>query len=340
MTFERPDLLVLIPIFLGALGVGVGIQWRRGVRLVSAYGGPVAARRLLRRSLETAPTARASVLFLATVGLVVAAAGPTRQDSGEVEPATPVDLIVAIDVSHSMTATDVEPSRITRAREALDRIIDAGVADRLSLTLFADWPYGLVPLTDDADVVSFFSHWVAPDLVSTRDQGTSIAALIGYSRNVWEARPRNEGQPIVLIISDGEAHGLDPEVLDSVAVASEAGIRVWTAGIGTAEGAPLFVAGSEGAPLLDADGRPVLAEYGPELLRAMADRGSGEFFDVSSDAGMRSLIGSLRRQGGPGDGPGDVPTDLVFWLVLSCIVLLVADAVLDSGVRHRRRSPT
>jgi hypothetical protein len=55
---------------------------------------------------------------------------------------------------------------------------------------------------------------------------------------------------------------------------------------------------------------------------------------------MRSLIGSLRRQGGPGDGPGDVPTDLVFWLVLSCIVLLVADAVLDSGVRHRRRSPT
>jgi Ca-activated chloride channel homolog len=340
MTFERPDLLVLIPMFLVALGVGVGVQWRRGVRLVAAYGGPVAARRLLGRSLETVPAARTSVLFLAAIGLVVAAAGPTRQDSGEVEPSTPVDLIVAIDVSHSMTAADVQPSRIARARETLDRIVDAGVADRLSLTLFADWPYGLVPLTDDANVLAFFSPWVAPELVSTRDQGTSLAALIGYSRSVWEARPRNEGQPIVLIISDGEAHGLDPEVLDSVAVAADAGIRIWTAGIGTAQGAPLFVAGSEGAPLLDVDGRPVLAEYGPDLLRAMADRGSGEFFDISGDAGLRSLIGSLRRQGGPGDDPGDVPADPVFWLILSCIVLLVADAVLDSGVRHGRRSLT
>jgi len=336
MTFERPDLLMLVPMALLLLTVAVGLQWRRGVRLVKAYGGPAPARRLLGRRLETIPAARMTVLVLAATGLVVAASGPTRQDSGEVEPATPVDLIVAVDVSHSMTAADVLPSRIARAREVLDRIIEEGVTDRLSLTLFADWPYGLVPLTDDADVISFFSPWVAPDLVSTRDQGTSLAALVGHTRSVWEARPRNEGQPIVLIISDGEAHGLDPAVLDSVTVAVGAGLRIWTAGVGTAGGAPLFVAGSEGAPLLDTDGGPVVAEYGPDLLRAMADRGSGEFFDVSTDGGIRSLIGSLRSERGAAESSGEIPTDPVFWLLLLCTALLVADAILDSGARSRR----
>jgi Ca-activated chloride channel family protein len=340
MTFERPELLVVIPAAVTILLLAIVLQWRRGVRLVRAYGGSEPARRLLGRRLEVFPAARTLVLILVGSGLALAAAGPARESAGPVEPPTPVDLIVAIDVSHSMTAADVDPSRIARAREALDRILEEGVADRVSLTLFADWPFGLVPLTDDADVISFFSPWVAPELVSTRDQGTSLAAVVGHTRTVWEDRPRNDGEPIVLIISDGEAHGMDPDVLDSVAVATEAGMRIWTAGVGTPQGAPLFVAGSEGAPVLDTDGSTVIADFGPELLQSMADRGDGIYHDISTDGGIRSLVSALRREGGPSDTTADLPTDPVFWLFLACLGLLIAEAGLDSSVLHRRARST
>jgi Ca-activated chloride channel family protein len=336
MTFERPDLLVVVPAVVTILLLAVVLQWMRGVRLVRAYGGSEPAQRLLGRRLESFPVARTLVLVLVGSGLALAAAGPSRESSEPIEPPTPVDLIVAIDVSHSMTAADVDPSRVARARDALDRILEEGVADRVSLTLFADWPFGLVPLTDDADVISFFSPWIAPELVSTRDQGTSLAAVFGHTRAVWEARPRNDGEPIVLIISDGEAHGSDPDVLDSVAVATEAGMRIWTAGVGTPQGAPLFVAGSEGAPVLDTDGRIVIAEFGPELLQSMAARGDGIYHDISTDGGIRSLVSALRRESGPSDTTADLPADPVFWLFLACLGLLIVEAALDSGVLGRR----
>ena len=336
MTFERPEFLVAVPAAVTVLLLSLVLQWRRGVRLVQAYGGSEPARRLLGRRLEIFPVARTLVLVLVSSGLALAAAGPSRESSEPIEPPTPVDLIVAVDVSHSMTAADVDPSRVARARDALDRILEEGVADRVSLTLFADWPFGLVPLTDDVDVISFFSPWVAPELVSTRDQGTSLAAVVGHTRTVWEARPRNDGEPIVLIISDGEAHGSDPDVLASVAVAAEAGLRIWTAGVGTPRGAPLFVAGSEGAPVLDTDGRIVVAEFGPELLQLMAAQGDGTYHDISTDGGIRSLVSALRQEGGPRDTAADPPTEPLFWIFLACFALLIAEAALDSGVLGRR----
>ena len=156
------------------------------------------------------------------------------------DPGTPIDLIVVVDVSHSMSAADVAPTRIGRARELLAQILEERVADRVALSLFADWPFALVPLTDDPAIIDFFTPWVAPELVSMRDQGTSLASTVVHAVETWEERLREGSAPIVLIVSDGEAHGASEEVLASVNAAMDSGLRVWTAGVGTPEGAPLY----------------------------------------------------------------------------------------------------
>ena len=337
MTFERPDLLVLAPLAVLVLGLALVSQWRRGVRLVRAYGGPKAAARLTGRSLERFPALRATALVLGALSLVLAAAGPGREPVEELPP-TPVDLVIAVDVSHSMTGGDVAPSRIDRAQALIEGIVEAGVADRVALSLFADWPYGLVPLTDDEKVISFFTPWVQPGVVTARDQGTSLASLVGHSVATWQERPMEGATPVVLVISDGEAHGTRGEVLEATTTAAAAGVRVWTAGMGSEEGALLFVSGSD-APLLDGSGAPVVARYDADLLREMAGVGGGSFHDVSDDGGVRALISGLRDVSGRTETVEVVSSDPTVWLILAGLLLLVLDALLDAGllVTSRRR---
>ena len=145
--------------------------------------------------------------------------------------------------------------------------------------------------------------------------------------------------PVVLIISDGEAHGTRQEVLDSTTTAAATGVRVWTAGVGSAEGALLFVSGSD-APLLDGSGAPVVAGYDADLLREMADVGGGSYHDVSDDGGVRALISGLRDISGRSETVEVVSSDPEVWLILAGLILLVLDALLDAGVliTSRRRT--
>ena len=335
MTLQRPELLAIAPVVVLIIALAIVAQWRRGVRLVDAYGGPAPAQRLTGRRLERFPSVRAGLVLIGAMALVLAAAGVEPESGEEVPPSTPIDLIIAVDVSHSMSGADVEPTRIERARMLVNRIVEEGVADRIALSLFADWPYSLVPLTDDGVVVDFFSPWIAPALMASRDQGTSLPSVIEHALATWEERARPNATPLVLIITDGEVHETETEVFESIAVAFGRGVRIWTAGVGSASGAPLFVAGSQ-APLLDGSGRPVVALYDPDFLREMAQRGGGTFHDVSREAGLRGLLSDLRGAGGEIAEVGDDAPNPNAWLIMLALMLLAGEAVVDSGRRLPR----
>lgn len=337
MIFDRPDLLVVLPMAAFFLTLSILWQWRRSRRLADAFGGDTAARRLTGRSLRRFPTARLGCTVLAAVALTLAASG-ARRDTGEPPPpATPVDLVVALDVSHSMTAADVQPSRFEVARASLDRIVEARVADRMALSLFAGWPYGLVPVTDDDTVLEYFVPWLQPELLQQRDQGTALADVIDHAVVRWTDRARDDAVPVLLLISDGEAHGAGAEVLAAANRAVEAGLRIWTAGVGTPEGAPLFVSGSGGAPLLEGSGGQVVAGYDADLLTDMARIGGGAFHSLSSPEDIDRLVAELRRLGGDVETAEEAPFDPTLLLLLVALALLATDAVLDTGVLLRRR---
>ncbi len=337
MTFERPELLGLAPIAVLLIVVPIISQWRRSLRFVEAYGGVEASRRLTGRSLERFPVLRLSALLAGALLLVVASAGPQPEVEEEV-PVTPIDLVIAIDVSLSMTGGDVSPSRIGRARALVERVVEEQVADRIALSLFADWPYGLVPLTHDEEVVSFFAPHVAPEIMAARDQGTSLASSVIQALSMWDERAREDATPLILIVSDGESHGTSEEVLDSISAATLSGVSIWTAGVGTTTGAPLFVGDSD-APILDGAGAPVVAGYDEGLLREMAATGGGVFHDIGTDAGVSGLIADLRRLEG---GPTTIDAasyDLPKLLIIVAVLLLLLEALLDRG-RGQLPAPT
>lgn len=335
MTFERPDLLGLAPLLGLAVVLALVSQWRRGLRLVQAYGGADAALRLIGRRLESFPAVRLAAGLAAIPCLVGVAAG-VAPEIPEVPPATPVDLMIAVDVSHSMTATDVEPTRISRAQDLVEQVVESGVADRVALSIFADWSYRLVPLTDDAEVVRFFAPWIAPDLVNARDQGTSLSLLIDDAVTSWGEGAQPDAIRIVLVVSDGEAHDGSEAVIASTRAAVDAGATVWTAGLGTATGAALTLRGST-APLLDGSGSPVVAGYDEGLLRQVADAGRGAFYEVRGTDGIASLVSDLRTLSGRNESVVEPRQDPTIWLILAGLILLVIDTVLDTGLARRRQ---
>lgn len=337
MTLDRPDLVVYAVLALVVIAAAPWGLWLRARRLAEAFGGTPATARLLGRDPTRPPVLRTLVALTGAAALGLVGAGLRPADPEPVEPAAPVDLIVAVDVSLSMSANDVDPSRAGQARAVVEALAAEQAADRMALTLFADWPFELVPLTDDPDVVDFFAPWVAPELLATRDQGTSLAALFGFVRTVWADRAREGSNPILLVLSDGEAHGDDAAVADSARALAGDGLRIWTAGIGTAEGAPLFVPGSNQAPYLDGEGRPVVARFEPDLLRAVADDTGGRYFDASDEGGVRDLVTALRREATTEETLAARSADPLFWLLLIGLVASALDAILDTG---RRRRPT
>lgn len=334
MTFLRPELLLVGPAGALLLSLALTLQWRRLTRLDRAYGHD-AAQRLVPRSLQGFPTTRMICLVLASLALGTAAAGPRPTAPEPPEPAPPLDIALAIDVSASMSATDIQPSRIERAREVVDRIAEALPSARIVLVLFADWPYTLVPPTDDPAVVRYFAHSLSAELVLDRDQGTSFSSAFAQARAALDSRPRPGARRAILVLSDGGAHEDLATILDAATTAAAEGVPLWTAGLGTTSGVPLT---TETGPVLDRVGRPVVAALDEALLREIAAAGNGDFHDVSDEQGLGALLtglGALDDE--PGDEGGD-PVDASFLLTLLAVPLLLWEGGLDAG-RLQRSGP-
>lgn len=327
MTFQRPELLLLGPVAALLLSLALTLQWRRLTRAGRSYGD-LAARRLIPRALQGFPTTRMVSLIVASLALGAAAAGPLSDTPEPPEPAPPIDIAVTVDVSLSMSADDVEPTRIERARLVINELSEALPSARIVLILFADWPYTLVPPTDDPAVVRYFARSLSADLVLDRDQGTSYSTALAHARTALDARPRDGARRAILVISDGGAHENVPDILDAAATSSADNVPVWTAGIGTTAGTPLVV---QDRPFVDTNGRPVVATLDEDLLRQIARAGGGDYQDVSTDRGLRALLAGLGELEADSTGGDRGPLDAAFWLTLLAVPLLLAEGGLDAG---------
>jgi Ca-activated chloride channel family protein len=334
MTFARPELLALGPLAVLIACLAVIAQRRRALRLVEAYGGAEPARRLAERDLRAFPTTRLASLIVAAVAVTIAAAGPEAPPTPP-DSAQPIDLVVALDISLSMSVEDLGQSRAERATEILGQVTEAIPSEHIGIAAFADWPYTLVPLTHDLDVVRFFGATLDPELVADRDQGTELGAVVRHARAVLDSRRRPNAEGVILLLSDGEGHGDVTGILDSVAAATTDGVRLFTGGIGTDVGGPIVRPGSPGDLLVDESGAPVVSRLEAPLLRQMAEVGGGRYHDLSSERGVRSLMDELAGPGRDDPAPQSGP-DPVFWLTLLALPMLLWEGVADSGRRVLR----
>ncbi|MBM4183952.1 MAG: VWA domain-containing protein [Gemmatimonadetes bacterium] len=323
MTLRYPELAALAPFMALVLALALGTQWRRRKRLAQAYD-TLATGRLLPSTPNRYPRARLACLVTAGLAVGLASAGPAWVDSDD-SPPPPLDLALVVDLSLSMGATDALPSRIARARDVVVRLTEELPSARFSLVTFAGWPYALLPATDDANLVRYFTDSLRVELVRELDRGSALGEALYLASATAEARARPDARRVVLVLSDGDVQD-ETSVADVASELSAAGVEIWAAGIGSERGATVF-AGTE--PVMDGD-TPVVAAMNADLLRALADAGGGTYEDGTDEGGLEALVAEMQAISGDARGSGP-PVDATFLLVLLAVPLLLWDGAADAG---------
>lgn len=202
-----------------------------------------------------------------------------------------VEVIIALDVSNSMLAEDIQPDRLTRAKQAISRLVDNLDNDKIGLIVFAGDAYIQIPITTDYISAKMFLAAINPDMVPK--QGTAIGAAINLG--IRSFSPGEGKSKAMIIITDGENHEDNP--VKEAEEASKAGIVIHTLGIGSPEGVPIpVVINSRKDYLKDADGNIVITKLDEEILKEIALGTNGNYVRASSSSiGLDEIFGDIKK---------------------------------------------
>jgi Ca-activated chloride channel family protein len=326
MIFDTPLLLLVTPV----LGAGVGLlTWqarRRRVRLAGSWSPELETR--ARASGRWGPVWLGLVALL----LGVALAGPRGGRTEVTTESRALSLVMAMDVSRSMLAEDVAPSRLGLAVREARRLVHDLPGDRVGLIAFAGRSYILSPLTIDGAAITLQLDALSPDMVT--QGGTSLAAALTQGAQLLEASTEISDR-VLVVFTDGEAHDSIDAILRSAEAVRESGIRLVLVAEGTTEPSRIPIRDSAGT-LLEykhtRDGELVETIREDEVIRRIADAGDGTVIpaDVADQAGaIRDLTSAFKRNPTAETRTADL-------LPLGWIPLLIAVLVLLAQTLSRR----
>jgi Ca-activated chloride channel homolog len=202
------------------------------------------------------------------------------------------DIMVCLDVSNSMLAQDLTPNRLTRAKYALEKMIDLLEGDRLGLVIFAGEAYVQLPITTDYNAAKMFLESIGPGMVPV--QGTNLADAI---KKASESFSSDEGKnKAIILITDGENH--ESEAIDAAAEANKKGIMINTIGIGSQNGVPIPIVenGVVKGYRKDKDGQTVVTRLNADLLKSIAGKANGVFVQASqADVGLGAVLDKINE---------------------------------------------
>jgi len=282
-------LLWLIP----ALGLFFAWSLRNRRRRLERLISPALAPRLTREFSRGKAALRALLLVCGFAFLVLALSRPQWGMKMETVRRRGVDIILALDTSYSMNAEDVAPSRLTKAKAEIRAFLQRLKGDRIGLTNFAGSAFVQCPLTLDYGAIGLFLDVSSTE--SVPDPGTSLAAAITTANSAFIAKERK--YKVLVIVTDGE--DLEGQIDSAVYKAREAGVIIYTIGIGTPEGRPIPVRDAKGDVVeyrKDPTGQVVISRLGEKALAQIASRTGGRYFRASTSEGeLDDLYGDISQ---------------------------------------------
>ena len=237
------------------------------------------------------------VIVLAAIFLlIIAAADPQIGTKIENVKQSGIDVYICLDVSLSMQAEDIKPSRLDKAKFEISNLMQRLHGDRIGLVIFAGEPYIQFPLTSDYSAANLFLSAVSVN--SIPDQGTAIASAINLAVKSFDYRSKTE--KVVVLITDGEDHQGDLQ--SAINNAKSKGIKVYTVGLGSPDGAPIPLFNDKGEQTgfkKDQNGNIVLTKLDEATLKNIASQTGGKYFRASNYQDELDLIykdlSSLRK---------------------------------------------
>jgi len=270
-------------------------------------------------------------LFIIAFALgCVAVANPRQPDKVQEDVRAGIDVVLALDVSNSMLATDVAPSRLQRAKALLSKLVDQLPDDRIGLVLFAGHAYIQMPLTTDHSAAKLFISTASPAVIAA--QGTAIGEALQRSAFAFGESERFK---TVVLLSDSETH--DETALEQAKELAAQGVMINTIGIGSPDGATIFDT-TTNAPRRDATGNVIVSRLNEALLQQLATTTNGLYRNLdNSDKVATELVLQLSQveKKALGDKSAFTYHTFYMWLALPMLLLLGVETFFP----NRKKEP-
>jgi Ca-activated chloride channel family protein len=293
IQFAHKDILWFL-LAAGLMILGYLLYWNHRRRSLVKLGDQGLIEELMPEASPVAQHWKFLLLLTGTILLIIAASGPRIGSRLEEVEHKGREIIIALDVSNSMLAEDIKPSRLERSKQMINRMVDRMSNDKIGLIVFAGDAYTQIPITDDYPSVKMFLSGAGPDMVSK--QGTAIGSAIklavrSFSDNE-ERRLAGENVPsqAIVVITDGENH--EDDAVEEARLAAEQGIKVYAVGLGDPNGVPVPLSPGSSATRRDRDGNVVVSKLNETLLKEVAGVGQGAY--IPGDR-IHSLIDELDK---------------------------------------------
>lgn len=320
-------LLILVPVLVAVYLLAVG----RRRRLVARFGNPALLSELMPDFSRGRIRLKAALFIAAYTLLVFAAARPQLGSKLREEHSRGVEMMLVVDVSNSMMAEDFEPNRLERTKYAIGKLFEGLQQQRVGLVVFAGEPKVQLPITSDYRMAQAFAKRISPSLVS--EQGTAVGRALEQAMLSFSSQ--SEQSRVIVLITDGENH--EDDAVEVARKAAAQGIRIYTIGIGTPEGAPIQI---DGDFIKDENGEMVVSKLNEEMLEQIASITGGAYVRATKQSiGLDEIVKSIDEM-----EKSDLATvrfeefnEQYQYLVAAALVLLVLDVFILSRRNPRLR---
>jgi len=239
------------------------------------------------------PIVRLILLIIGLTFLIFGIADPLIGSKLEEVKREGIDLVICLDVSNSMNAQDIKPSRLESAKRSIARLIEQLDGDRIGIVVFAGRAYVQLPITTDYSAARMFLSTINTNIVPT--QGTAIAEAIKIALNSFNFEDTHS--KAIVIITDGEDH--EGDVITAAQDAAEKGVRIFTIGMGLSEGAPIPITDSRGnitGYRKDKSGNTIITKLDEVILQQLASIGNGMYIRANtSRAGLEVIYEEINK---------------------------------------------
>ena len=280
--FEDPIylyLLVLIPI----LALVRFVSYRNQKKRLRKFGDPALLKALMPDVSRFRPSVKFWILEGALALLIVMLARPQMGTKINHEKRVGIETIIAMDISNSMRAEDIVPSRLDRSKMMVENLVDHFSNDKIGLIVFAGDAFVQLPITSDYVSAKMFLSSIDPSMIAT--QGTDIATAIDMATHSF-TQEEGIGKAIV-VITDGEDH--EGGAVEAAQAAKDNGMRVYVLGVGSVNGAPVPIPGS-GDYMKDNSGNTVMSALNEDMCKQVAQAGGGAYIHVENNSAAQEQL--------------------------------------------------
>ena len=321
--FEEPSylyLLFLVPLLV-VFYIYSNYRKRKAIR---EFGDPVLMQQLMPGVSKYRPDIKFGLLVIAIGLFSLLLARPQFGSKLETVKRKGVEVIIALDISNSMLAEDIQPNRLEKAKRLISRLVDGMENDKVGVIVFAGDAYTQLPITSDYISAKMFLETITPELISK--QGTAIGAAINLAARSFT--PQEGVGKAIIVITDGENH--EGDALEASKAAAAKGIQVNVLGIGMPEGAPIPIKGTNDFRR-DREGNVVVTRLNETMCQEIARDGKGLYVRVDNTNSAQRAIEQEINKMAKSDIESKVYTEFneqfqsIAWIIL---ILLLAELLI------------